>query len=55
MKKIIESIEPVVIPASGVDEAAIAQASIATEKNLQQLLGEENETENRLGGNWRNN
>ena len=44
MKKIVESIEPVVIAASGVDEQAVAQANLSEEKNIQQLLGEENET-----------
>ena len=47
MKKIIQSIEPKVIAASGVDIEAIAQANLSEEKNIQQLLGgEENETEN---------
>ena len=45
MKKIIESVEPVVIAASGVDEQAVSQANLSTEKNMQQLLGESNETE----------
>ena len=45
MKKIVKSIEPVVIAASGVDEQAIAQANLSEEKNIQQLLGESNETE----------
>ena len=45
MKKIIEAIEPVVIAASGVDEQAVSQANLSTEKNMQQLLGESNETE----------
>jgi len=44
MKKIVKSIEPVVIAASGVDEQAIAQANLSEEKNIQQLLGESNET-----------
>ena len=46
MKKIIQSIEPKVIAASGVDIEAIAQANLSEEKDIQQLLGEEtNETE----------
>ena len=47
MKKIIQSIEPKIIAASGVDVEAIAQANLSEEKNIQQLLGgKENETEN---------
>ena len=47
MKKIIQSIEPKIIAASGVDIEAIAQANLSEEKNIQQLLGgKENETEN---------
>ena len=38
MKKIIKSIEPVVIAASGLDAQAISQANLSTEKNMQQLL-----------------
>ena len=34
MKKIIESIEPTAIAASGLDEAVMAQASISTEKDI---------------------
>ena len=49
MKKIIESIEPVVNAASGVDEQAIAQANLSTDKNIQQLLGESHETEDSVG------
>ena len=49
MKKIIKSVEPVVIAASGVDEQAVSQASLSTEKNMQQLLGESNETEDSVG------
>ena len=46
MKKIVESIEPKVIAASGVDIEAIAQANLSEEKDIQQLLGgEENEIE----------
>ena len=46
MKKIIQSIEPKVIAASGVDIEAIAQANLSEEKDIQQLLGgEENEIE----------
>ena len=44
MKKIIKSIEPVVTAASGVDEQVIAQANLSEEKNLEQLLGDKNET-----------
>ena len=49
MKKIIESIDPVAIAASGLDEAVIAQANITPEKNISELLGETNETENSIG------
>tara|TARA_B100001013_G_scaffold239894_1_gene147943 strand:- start:342 stop:509 length:168 start_codon:yes stop_codon:yes gene_type:complete len=49
MKKIVESIEPVVIAASGIDEQAIAQANLSTDKNIQQLLGDSHETENCVG------
>ena len=49
MKKIIESIEPVAIAASGLDEAVMAQANISTNKNITELLGETNETENSIG------
>ena len=45
MKKIIKSVEPVVIAASGVDAQAVSQANLSTEKNMQQLLGESHETE----------
>ena len=45
MKKIIQSIEPRVIAASGVDITAIAQANLSEEKDIQQFLGEENEIE----------
>ena len=45
MKKIIQSIEPVVIAASGVDEQAVTQANLSEEKDIQQLLGESNETQ----------
>jgi len=46
MKKIIQSIEPVVIAASGVDAEVIAQANLSEQKDIQQLLGgEENEIE----------
>jgi len=55
MKKIIESIEPTAIAASGLDEAVIAQASISTEKNISELLGDENETQDSVGGDWSNN
>tara|TARA_R110000824_G_scaffold175761_1_gene354531 strand:- start:84 stop:260 length:177 start_codon:yes stop_codon:yes gene_type:complete len=55
MKKIIESIEPTAIAASGLDEAVIAQASISTEKNISELLGESNEAQDSVGGDWSNN
>ena len=55
MKKIIESIDPVAIAASGLDEAVIAQANITPEKNMSELLGEQNETEDNFRGNWINN
>ena len=42
MKKIIQSIEPKVIATSGLDVEAIAQANLSEEKDIQQLLGEEN-------------
>ena len=48
MKKIIESIEPVVIAASGVDEQAIAQANLSEEKNIQELLGDQDEGKNNI-------
>jgi len=47
MKKIVESIEPVVIAASGVDIEAIAQANLSEDKNLKDLLISETEL---LGG-----
>jgi len=49
MKKIIKSTEPVVTAASGVDEQVIAQANLSEEKNIQQLLGDENEVKNSVG------
>tara|TARA_R100000008_G_scaffold80989_1_gene63827 strand:- start:510 stop:686 length:177 start_codon:yes stop_codon:yes gene_type:complete len=55
MKKIIESIEPTAIAASGLDEAVMAQASISAEKNITELLGESNEAEDRVSGDWSNN
>ena len=55
MKKIIESIEPTTIAASGLDEAVMAQASISAEKNITELLGESNEAEDRVSGDWSNN
>ena len=48
MKKIVKSVEPVVIAASGVDEQAIVQANLSEEKNIQKLLGDENETKNSI-------
>lgn len=55
MKKIIESIEPNAIAASGLDESVMAQASLSTEKNISELLGEQNETQDSVRGNWVNN
>ena len=55
MKKIIECIEPTAIAASGLDEAVMAQASISAEKNITELLGESNEAEDRVSGDWSNN
>ena len=55
MKKIIQSVEPTVIAASGVDVEALAQANLSEEKDIQQLLGEEHETKNSVRGNARNN
>ena len=49
MKKIIESIEPNAIAASGLDESVMAQASLSTEKNISELLGEQNETQDSIG------
>ena len=54
MKKIIQSIEPTATAASGLDEAVIAQASISTEKDITDLLGESNETEDSVGRDWGN-
>jgi len=55
MKKIIESIEPTTIAASGLDEAVMAQASISAEKDITDLLGEFNETEDSIGRDGRHN
>ena len=55
MKKIIKSIEPTAIAASGLDEAVMAQASISTEKDILELLGESNEAKDSIRGDWRNN
>ena len=49
MKKFINSVEPVAMAASGVDAAAIAQANLSTEKDITQLLGAGNETEDSVG------
>ena len=49
MKKIIKSVEPVVIAASGVDAQAVSLASLSTEKNMQQLLAESHEAEDSVG------
>ena len=46
MKKIIKSVEPIAIAASGVDAQAVAQANLSEEKNIEQLLGDSHETEN---------
>ena len=48
MKKIVKSIEPVVIAASGVDEQAVVQANLSEEKNIQDLLGDEHENQDRV-------
>ena len=53
MKKIIQSTDPLVTAASGIDEQAIAQAHLSEEKNIEQLLGESNETANNFGRNCR--
>ena len=45
MKKIIKSTEPLVVAASGIDEQAVAQAQLSEEKNIQELLGDNNEAE----------
>ena len=47
MKKIIKSVEPMAIAASGVDEEAVSQANLSEEKNIEQFLGEDShEAEN---------
>ena len=51
MKKFVNSVEPHATAASGVDAAAIAQANLSTEKDITQLLGASNETEDSVGGN----
>jgi hypothetical protein len=43
--RIISSSDPRVVAASGVNEEAIAQAGLSEEKDIQQLLGDNNETE----------
>ena len=55
MKKFVNSVEPRAIAASGVDAAAVAQANLSTEKDITQLLGASNETEDSVGGNGCNN
>ena len=50
MKKIIHSIEPIAIACSGLDASVQAQASISTEKDISELLGAQNETEDSIGG-----
>ena len=55
MKKFVNSVEPHATAASGVDAAAIAQANLSTEKDMTQLLGASNETEDSIGGNGCNN
>ena len=55
MKKIIQAIEPIAIATSGLDEAVMAQASISTEKNISELLGETNEAKDNVRGDWSNN
>ena len=49
MKKIIQSIEPTATAASGLDEAVMIQASISAEKDITDLLGEQNETQDSIG------
>ena len=49
MKKIIQSIEPVAIACSGLDVSVQAQASISTEKDISELLGESHETQDSIG------
>ena len=49
MKKFVNSVEPRAIAASGVDAAALAQANLSTEKDITQLLGASNETEDSVG------
>ena len=51
MKKIIKSTEPLVVAASGIDEQAVAQAQLSEEKNIQELLGEKHENQDRVGRN----
>jgi hypothetical protein len=55
MKKIIQSIEPTAIAASGLDESVMAQANISPEKNITELLGGQDETQDSIRGNWVNN
>ena len=51
MKKFVNSVEPHATAASGVDAAALAQANLSTEKDITQLLGASNETEDIVRGN----
>ena len=55
MKKIIQATEPIAIAASGLDEAVMIQASISAEKDITDLLGESNETEDSIGRDGRYN
>ena len=43
--RIISSSDPRVVAASGVNEEAIAQAGLSEEKDIQELLGDNNEAE----------
>jgi len=51
MQKFVQSVEPTAVPASGVDEEAMAQASLSTEKDIKTLLksGDNDETEDSVG------
>ena len=53
MKKFVQSVEPSAIPASGLDEAAIAQANLSTEKDIKDLLGDSDEIKDCVTGDGR--
>ena len=55
MKKIIQATEPIAIAASGLAEAVMTQASISTEKDIIDLLGEQNEIKDSIGRDGRYN